>query len=65
MEMLGPLKQKLSDEKSGGATEQDPVAEAIKQNALDILRRAWAVAEERQRKMFIGFIKPDNAAPPS
>ena len=60
-----PSEKKSADEKSDASNEdnKDAVAKAIKKNPLDVLRRAWAVAEERQRKMFIGFIKPDNAAP--
>jgi hypothetical protein len=63
MGMLGPLKQKLPDERPKPPT-ADPVAEAIKLNALDILRRAWLAAGEPQRKMFRRQIETDNPAPP-
>ena len=54
MKILGPLKQELSEGKSGSTQKKDPVTEAIARDALAILRRAWEVAGEPQRKIFIG-----------
>jgi hypothetical protein len=51
MEMLGPLKQKLAEEKPPRPPAPDPVAAAITKDALDILRRAWNAAGEPQRKI--------------
>jgi len=69
MEMLGPLKQKLSEakpSKSPPAPAPDPVTEAITKDALGVLRRAWDAAGEPQRKAFVRtYIKPDSTAPPS
>jgi Protein of unknown function (DUF3102) len=62
IEMLGPLKQELPKEKSGGTSKKDPVAEAIKENALAVLQRAWQVAGEPQRKMFMRQINPPPSA---
>ena len=61
MKMLGPLKQELPKEKLL-KEKSDPVAEAIKENALAVLQRAWQVAGEPQRKMFIRQINPAPSA---
>ena len=63
MEMLGPLKQRLSEEKPPRPPALDPVAAAITKDALDILRRAWNAAGEPQRKMFKRQIETGNPTP--
>jgi hypothetical protein len=64
MKMLGPLKQELPKDPKP-KTKADPVAEAIKKDALAILQRAWVAAPEPHRRQFMQRIEAQNKPAPS